>query len=288
MTDRRSLWSNGRVAHSSLKGQVDADSFSEGAEYRVTWPPLAALRSAPFGERDREILWGQEFCVLEIHNGFAFGYIRADGYAGYVDAQMLAPVEAQATHRVSVRQTIALAKPQFKDTKTEQVALSLGSHVIVLGMENGWARIQGAPHDLYIPAPHLSAIDTPDSDPVSVAETFLGTPYLWGGNSAFGIDCSGLVQIACQACGIPCPGDSDQQMAQLGDTLAPGTPPLRGDVLFWKGHVGWVADPDTLLHANAHSMSVTYEPLQMAIDRIAGQGDPVLRHARLTPCKKNF
>ena len=129
---------------------------------------------------------------------------------------------------------------------------------------------------------NVSPINIQESDPVAVAERLLGAPYVWGGNSAFGIDCSGLVQIACHACGITCPGDSDLQMAQLGETLDPGTPPQRGDLLFWKGHVGWVSDSSTLLHANAHSMSVTHEPLQAAIERIAAQGDPILRHARLT------
>ena len=282
MTDRRALWSNGTVAHTSLKGQAAADRFTDGQVHRVTWPPFAALCSAPFGDRDRELLWGQAFNVLEKDKAWAFGYAIQDGYAGYIEARMLTPIVEPATHRVSVRQTMALAAPDFKNTKVEQVPLSLGSEVHVTVTDAKWATILGGPHDLYIPISHLTPLDTKESDPVAVADRLLGTPYVWGGNSAFGIDCSGLVQIACRACGIPCPGDSDQQMAQLGETLDPGTSPERGDLLFWKGHVGWVANPDTLLHANAYSMSVAYEPLQSAIDRIAAQGDPVLRHARLT------
>ncbi len=280
--DRRTLWSNGAVAHTSLQGEVAAERFTDGEVRCVTYPPLASLCKSPMGNRDREILWGQSFNVLETDKGWAFGYALRDGYAGYIEAQMLAPVEAQATHRITVRQTMALSVPDLKATKAEHVALSLGSEVCVTDTDDKWATVMGAPHTLYIPLSHLTPLNDKEADPVAVAERLLGTPYVWGGNSAFGIDCSGLVQIACHACGIACPGDSDQQMAQLGETLDPGTPLQRGDLLFWKGHVGWVSDPDTLLHANAHSMSVVHEPLQAAIQRIAAQGDPVLRYARLT------
>ncbi|WP_439522117.1 C40 family peptidase [Marivita sp.] len=285
--DRRQFRSNGTVAHSSLKGQVTAERFTDGQVHRVVCPPRAALCKSPFGDRDRELLWGQSFNVLETVKGWAFGYALHDGYTGYVDARMLSPLDDRATHRVSARQTMALAAPDFKATRGEHVPLSLGSEVRVTSTDDKWSTITGVPHDLFVPTRHLTPLDANDSDPVTVAEGLLGTPYVWGGNSAFGIDCSGLVQIACRACGISCPGDSDQQMAQLGTTLDPKTPPQRGDLLYWKGHVGWVSDPDTLLHANAHSMSVTYEPLQGAIRRIAEHGDPVLRHARLTLGRKD-
>ncbi len=283
MTDRRSLWSNGRVAHTSLRSRVTASTFTDGTDYRVTHPPVAAIRNHPSGDRDRELLWGQTFCVLDISDGHAFGFSRADGYAGYVEASMLRPAKAPSTHRVIVRQTVALAVPDFKSTRTAQIPLSLGSEVTVTATSGRWSTIAGTPDDLYVPAAHLAPLDHTEGDPVTVAERLLGTPYVWGGNSAFGIDCSGLVQIACRLCAIPCPGDSDQQAAALGETCPPGTPPRRGDILFWKGHVGWVVDADTVLHANAQAMAVAYEPLKATIARIDAQGDgPVTRHARLT------
>lgn len=283
MTDRRALWSNGAVAHSSLKGQVAAGRFTEGVDLRVLSAPAAPLLNRPGGARERELLWGQRFCVLDTRDGWAFGFARADGYTGYIEADRLGPEGLPVSHRVSVRQTMALGRPDFKATDAVHLPLSLGTDVAVKSMSDRWATIEGASDDLYVPSRHLAPLAEPESDPVRVAARLLGTPYVWGGNSCLGIDCSGLVQIACRVCGIDCPGDSDQQAKALGQTLPPGTPPLRGDLFFWKGHVAWVSDAETLLHANAFHMAVARESLPDALTRINAQGDgPVLRHARLT------
>jgi cell wall-associated NlpC family hydrolase len=132
----------------------------------------------------------------------------------------------------------------------------------------------------FVPLVHLLPADSVMTDPVAVAEMFLGTPYLWGGNSRAGIDCSGLVQAALLACAIPCPGDSDLQARTVGTELAPDAPSHRGDLIFWKGHVAMVADSHRLIHANGHAMATVHEPMAAALDRIAATGTPVLTRRR--------
>lgn len=134
----------------------------------------------------------------------------------------------------------------------------------------------------YVPTAHLTPLGEAARDPVTVAQRYLGTPYLWGGNSGFGIDCSGLVQAALLACLIPCPGDADLQQKALGTEIASDAPLERGDLLFWHGHVALCIDDQHLIHANATFMAVTQEPIATACARIAAAGDgPVLARKRL-------
>jgi cell wall-associated NlpC family hydrolase len=132
----------------------------------------------------------------------------------------------------------------------------------------------------YLPARHLAPLDRVEPDFVAVAERFLGTPYLWGGKTNNGVDCSGLVQVALAACGMPCPRDSDMQERALGAPVALADS-RRGDLLFWKGHVAIVRDAATLLHANAFHMMVAVEPIAEALARIEAAGSPVTSVKRL-------
>lgn len=241
----------------------------------IGWP-LVDLSRAPNRPRDRQLLMGEAVTVTGQRNGWAEVRARRDGYPGFVPEAALAP-DAAVTHRVSARATHLYPAPDFKTP--ERAMLSLGARLDVLDETGRFAR---TPHG-FVPRAHLAPLDTPESDPVAVAGRLIGTPYLWGGNSALGIDCSGLVQMACLACGIPCPGDSGDQQAALGHPLPENAPLARGDLLFWRGHVAWAADAQTLLHANAHHMAVAFEPLQDAIARIEAQGDgPVTARKRLT------
>ncbi len=237
--------------------------------------PVADLLRDPGGARDRQLLLGEAVRVQDERGGWVRALALRDGYPGWMRCDSLADLP-EPTHRVSARATHLYPEPDLKSR--ERASLSLGSLLTVSAVSAAFAETaQG-----FVPAGHLSPVGQPAPDPVAVAERLIGTPYLWGGNSAFGIDCSGLVQIACLACAIACPGDSDEQAAGLGRALPEGTPPRRGDLLFWRGHVAWVSDADTLIHANARDMAVAYEPLCAALARIEAQGDGrVTHHKRL-------
>ena len=285
--DRRLTPANDYVAHESLRGQIDAPRYTEGTWAQVIAPKVPLLK-APNGNRDRELVLGEGFCILDERDGFAFGFAQKDGYVGYLKRSWLHSPSWIATHRVGSIRTYAKEVPELKDTGPI-IDLAFGSLVSVTDEQGAWSEIvlrsadsaeNGIP--FYVPTAHLRPWDAPFTDPANVAELFLGTPYLWGGNSSFGIDCSGLVQAALHACFIDCPGDSDLQEAALGHDIPEGTQLQRGDILFWKGHVAMVVDADRIIHANAHHMSVVYENTADAIARIEAQGDgPVTARKRL-------
>ncbi len=275
--DPRVIASNGRVAAAALRGAVQADRFVDGTPHRVG-VPVADLLRRPSGSRDLQLQLGQPVTVFEERDGWVFVQSDVQDYVGYLPASALTAADPAPDHMVTGRMTHAYSQPDFKSAET--AALSFGALVNVTGTAGLFAQTPWG----HVPLQHLTPWKSlPLADhPVDVAERFVDTPYLWGANTAFGIDCSGLVLLACRACRMPCPRDSDQQEAVLGETLPAATLPQRGDLLFWKGHVAWVSDSDTILHANAYHMAVAYEPLHEAVARIAAQGDgPVTRHARL-------
>ncbi len=261
MSDPRTTASNGKVAHATLRDQVNAERFVEG-RWMMVQQPIANLTDQPRGGRTSQLLFGERILVLDSEDGFAFGQTERDGYVGYILSGALTGAE-EMTHWVISPATHLYPKPDFKSAP--DVALFFGSRVRVAGERNGFHRIHTG-H--YVPSQHLMPVRASFADPVGVADFFLGTPYLWGGTSRWGIDCSGLVQAAFQACGVTCPRDSDQQEDALGDFLDPNAPLQRGDLVFWEGHVGMMANDTMLLHANAHHMAVAYEPLEDAAARI--------------------
>lgn len=237
--------------------------------------PVVDLLRAPDGPRDRQLLFGDEVAAVARTGGWIEVEVEKDGYRGFLPSDAVQEA-ARATHWVSAPATHAYEAEDFKSR--DRLSFSFGSQLRVQSRGERFAKTDQG----YVPKAHLRAIGDHLSDPIAVAETLIGTPYLWGGNSRFGIDCSGLVQVACLACDLPCPGDSGPQERRLGTLLPDGSAYQRGDLLFWKGHVAWVRDPDTLLHANVHAMAVALEPISAAITRIAAQGDgPVTAHKRL-------
>lgn len=287
-TDRRALRANGRVADLSLKGLVTADRFVAPVRHVVAEPVTSILGQATEEvPRERELAFGEAFMVLETHDAMAFGYAARDGYVGYVWAADLAAADVTPTHRV-IAPSYWSGEPALK-RPDPGMPMPVGALVRVTGSTRDhcdWAHVTmpdgggSALWQVYMPALHLVPCDAA-TDPVAEAERYLGVPYLWGGNSGFGIDCSGLVQAACLACGIACPGDSDQQAAGLGTALADDAPLKRGDMIFWKGHVAIVVGDGRILHANAHHMAVAYEDMDAAIARIAATDGPVTGRRRV-------
>ncbi len=274
MTDRRFLRFSGTVAHDSLRGAIDAPAFAAGDWHRLH-ATLADLCVQPGGARDRQLLFGARFCVLERRDGFAFGFDEVDGYCGWLDEAALSD-DAPVTHVVAAPSSHLYPAPDIKTA--ERMALPLGAQLLVTGNDGAFARTpQG-----FAPGVHLREIGKYATDPVTVARQFLGTPYLWGGNSRAGIDCSGLVQVARRACGLHCPPDSDLQAAMSGATLAEDAM-QPGDLVFWKGHVAIASDAGRIIHANAFHMAVVEEPLAEAVTRIGAQGLPVVSRLRPAP-----
>ena len=264
MTDPRLTPSNGRIAEDGWQDRVDSDRYVAG-DWAAVAVPLTDLRCAPEGARDRQLLLGERFLILETVDGWSFGRADRDGYVGYVAGDDLRK-DGGATHMVAARSTHLYPEADIKSPET--AALSFGSRLTIAHEHRAFFETAGG---AFVPKPHLRPLDQPFRDPVTVAQLFFGTPYLWGGNSAFGIDCSGLVQAALLACRIACPGDSDLQEG-LGHALPEDSPLRRGDLLFWRGHVAMAVDGETLIHANAHHMAVAYEPLGAAVARIEAQG----------------
>ena len=266
------------LAAESLRGRIEAARFVAGEAFRVV-APIAPLRRAPDPEAalDSEALYGEAVVVYEERGDWRWVQLARDGYVGYLPAAALGPARAP-THRIAALRTHAYPAPTIK--RPPRFALSLGALVDVARFDGDFAVTADG---LFLYAKHLAPIDAREPDFVAVAERFLETPYLWGGRTSDGVDCSGLAQTALTAAGIPAPRDSDMQEAALGEPL-PLSDALahlrRGDLAFWKGHVGIMRDGATLLHANGWAMKVASEPLAEARARIEKNGGGAIASIR--------
>jgi cell wall-associated NlpC family hydrolase len=265
--DRRITPARPDLAALFLKGQVEASQFVAGEAMQVVAGAVALRREPrPDAALDTEALMGEQVTIYERREGWAWGQLAGDGYVGYMADVALGTQVQATTHKVSAQRTFLYPGPSMKLPPLD--VLSLGAQVTVSEISGNFARLASG---ACLWAAHLVPVDRHEPDFVTVAERFLHVPYLWGGKTSLGLDCSGLTQVALAAGGIASPRDSDQLEAAIGTAL-PLSDDLsglkRGDLVFWKGHVGIMRDAQTLLHATGHSMTVLSEPLREARDRI--------------------
>jgi cell wall-associated NlpC family hydrolase len=280
MDDPRLTPARPDLAAKYLEGKVAAARFVKGEEFHVV-EALAPLREAPSSEATllTQALKGERVTIYERNReGFAWGQLNSDGYVGWLPDRALAKPAAAPTHKITSLRTFAFAGPSIKLPPADTLVMG---DLITVVREDGAFAVTG--EGWYLPRQHVGGIDRYEDDFVAVAERFAGTPYLWGGKSSLGIDCSGLVQISLNAAGTGCPRDSDMQQDGLGRllTAAESRKLQRGDLIFWKGHVAIARDADAIVHANAHHMATAIENTSEAIARIKAAGSEITAIKRL-------
>ncbi|EJF81295.1 NlpC/P60 family protein [Bartonella doshiae] len=261
------------LADKRLETEISAQRFVEGEKKRVNIAVAGLFKeSNKKSERQTECLLGEDLLIFEQKETMSWGQSLKDGYVGYIETAALCTSSIKQTHIVSVPRTFQYLQTDLR--KPMEYSLSMGSKVTVVDqtevrdvmysvLENGKAIISR----------HLSPIGRVYEDYVTVAETFIHTPYLWGGVSGFGIDCSGLIQLSMMMTGKMVLRDTDMQQKTIGIPLTDDDKLQRGDLIFWKGHVAIMVDHENIIHASGYSMDVTIEPLEEAITRIAKKNE---------------
>ena len=261
------------LADIRLKGEVEAARFIQGTPRRVV-AAAAPIKRTPRADAglESEALRGETFTVFEdAAEGWSWGQLETDSYVGYLPTDALGPEAPAPTHRVTALRTFLYPGPDLK--LPARACLSLGARLALAGAAEtrgtGYRLLTGG--EGAVVEAHVAPLDAPpEADFVAVAERFLGTPYLWGGRTSIGLDCSGLVQLALMAAGHPAPRDTDLQETMTGHLVAGGAAAglRRGDLVFWRGHVGIMIDGEYMIHASGHHMAVVIEPLAEAVARI--------------------
>jgi len=268
------------IADARLAASAGDARLVEGVLKEVAVPLLSLHREPRFDARlDTQALMGERVRVFDTREGWAWLQLESDFYVGYAALDDLSDGPSAPTHRVAVPSTFMFPAPDIKSQPA--VTLTLNAKLRVLRQDERFAHLANG---RFVVARHLKPLGEDEADFVAVAESYLHVPYLWGGKSVLGLDCSGLVQLSLQAAGKASPRDSDMQEKALGQNLPKDDLDglRRGDLVFWDGHVGIMRDARTLLHANAHFMQVTSETLKDAVERIAARSGKITSIKRLS------
>jgi cell wall-associated NlpC family hydrolase len=261
------------LADARLSGKIEAQSFVSGDPADIA-VPVTGLHRQPQTQSMMmtQALLGERMAIFERKDGWAWGQLEGDGYVGYLPEAALAPVDAEPTHRVAVPLSFLYPAADLKSQPTRPAYLNSRLRVTEEGVK--WSRLADG---RFAFSRHLARLGEHARDAAAVAELFANVPYLWGGKTQAGLDCSGLVQIALEAAGLPCPRDTDMMERSLGEALPSGIEGelRRGDLVFWKGHVGMMLDAQSIIHANGHHMLTVIEPVVQCVARIASNHGPV-------------
>jgi cell wall-associated NlpC family hydrolase len=255
------------LAAESLRGKVEASRYVEGSPRQIATSALPLRREPRFDATlDTEGLFGETLTLFDESEGWAWVQLAGDGYVGYMPIEGLSATLSTPTHKVSVLRTYVYPRPDFKAPPLE--LLSLNALLCATAEEGRFLALNSGG---FVIAEHARRLEHHAADFVDVALAFRGTPYFWGGRTSLGVDCSALVQLASAAAGLACPRDADMQASEIGTALDwhGGISLARGDLIFWKGHVGIMTNERDLVHASAHHMMVLEEPLAEAQRRIA-------------------
>ena len=281
--DRRRHAFRADLADAELEGRVTAERFVAGTRAAITAPSASChVRPDPGAPIDTEMLYGEPVTVFDAADGWCWVQSRVDFYVGYVRLGAVGDT-VEADMLVSVPLAPVFPGPSIKLPPRQSLPMGASLTTAPTPVDGGGERFhQIAGEERYVLAKHLAPLAARPADWVALAERFVGAPYVWGGKTWDGIDCSGLVQLALETSGRAAPRDSDMQAAELGEPLATDAPLLRGDLVFWKGHVGIMVDETRLLHANGHFMMTVIEPLATTVARLEAIGLPVLIRRRVT------